>query len=103
MKPYQRIAGMVKNQCVDLAGEWPQDAAIHRVGRAFVASDGRPPPWTTLHRMSDPLGSAYRSQRGVQTTGATSVRRARITFTLSLLNSIRLQRTIEFRGCCPAQ
>ena len=22
----------------------------HRVGRAFVASDARPPPWTTLHR-----------------------------------------------------
>ena len=23
--------------------------AAHRVGRAFVASDARPPPWTTLH------------------------------------------------------
>ena len=22
---------------------------VHRVGRTFVASDARPPPWTTLH------------------------------------------------------
>jgi hypothetical protein len=46
----------------------------HRFGRAFVASDARPPPWKTLAPLSIPQGSTYRSQFGVQITGATSLR-----------------------------
>ena len=44
------------------------------VGR-YVASADRPPPWTTLHRLSEPQGSTYRSQFGVRTSGTTSHRR----------------------------
>ena len=42
----------------------------------YVASDARPPPWTTLHRCQTRRASTYRSQFGVQTTGATSSVRA---------------------------
>ena len=38
----------------------------------YVASDARPPPWTTLHRCQTRRASTYRSQFGVQTTGAAS-------------------------------
>ena len=45
----------------------------HRVGRAFVASDARPPAAVDDSApMSDPQGSTHRSQFGVRTTGATS-------------------------------
>ena len=37
----------------------------------YAASAVRPPPWTTLHRMSEPQGSTYRSQFGVRTSGTT--------------------------------
>jgi len=69
----------------------------HRVGRAFVAGDARPPPWTTLHR-SEP----NRSRSTYLTPGSCSRQRGHLCPTSCECGEIAAAATGRCRSLSPA-